>query len=435
MLEAALFLPVVVALARPIQDQPSQDQEPLDVRVRRLEQEMKDLRAKQVPPETAAAPDRDLRAYWKDGLHFESADQRVKLRFGGFMQADAVAGGSDPELSAAGKDIEDGAEIRRARILMYGTVDDYFAFRFMYDFADSNKVKLSDLWGEVRKIPAVGNLRIGQFWEPMSFEQLTLDIDADFIERSLMNSLSPSRNIGAAVHDDYGGRFTWWLGAFVDDGANDPGIAQNDGDHAVTARVAGLPFDSSDDTSFVHLGASASYRTPTAGTVSYSARPESRLAPIFATTGTLTDVDRALLLGGEAAAQSGPFHVSAEYLASLLDSSENGDPRFPGWYVSGGWFITGEHFQYVHSDGVVAAPKVLQPYGNSAGYGAFELVARYSVLDLDSGNVRGGTVEDSVVGVNWYLNRMFRVGLDGVHSRLDGVGDSNFLQFWFQAIF
>lgn len=437
MFEATPSLPAILALALPLRIQSADDQESLDARVKRLEREVTELKSQQqvAPAGSTPTAGRDLRAYWNDGLRFESADQRIKLRFGGFMQADAIAGGADPGLRAAGDDIEDGAEIRRARILMNGTIDDQFAFRFMYDFADSNKVKISDLFGEVRKIPAVGNLRVGQFWEPMSFEQLTLDIDADFMERSLMNALSPARNIGAAVHDDYGGRFTWWLGAFVDDGSSDPGIAQSDGDHAVTARVAGLPIACADDSTFVHLGASASWRTPTAGTVVYAARPESRLAPVLATTGTLTNVDRVLLLGGEIAAQSGPFHVSAEFLESLLDSSTNGNPKFPGWYLSGGWFITGEHLPYVHPDGVVGPPRVLDPYGRDGGLGALELVARYSVLDLDSGDVRGGTVADTIVGVNWYLNRMFRLGLDGVHSRLQGVGEANFLQFWFQAIF
>jgi phosphate-selective porin OprO/OprP len=438
MLETTLSFCAILALAPAVPAQSTDDQESLDARVKRLEQEVKELRSQPTVAPVDASPQagRDLRAYWDDGLRFESADQRIKLRFGGFMQADAIAGGADPALRAAGDDIEDGAEIRRARILMNGTIDDLFAFRFMYDFADSNKVKISDLFGEVRKLPVVGNLRVGQFWEPMSFEQLTFDIDADFMERSLMNALSPARNVGAAVHDDYSGRFTWWLGAFVDDGSSDPGIAQSDGDHAVTARISGLPIDSCDDSAFLHLGASASWRTPTAGTVVYAARPESRLAPVFATTGTLTNVDRALLFGGEIAAQAGPFHASAEYLESMLDSSQNGDPRFPGWYVSAGWFLTGEHLSYTHPDGVVAAPKVLRPYGGAeGGFGALELVARYSVLDLDSGDVRGGTVEDSILGINWYLNRMFRFGLDGVHSRLDGVGDANFLQFWFQAIF
>lgn len=406
-------------------------QESLEQRVDALEKEVKGLRAAKTPP----AAEEDLRVFWKDGLRLENASQNLKLRLGGFADFQAIAGGSDPELEAAGKQIDDGAEIRRARIYMNGTLGDAFAFRSMYDFADANKVHVTDLWGEVRRLPAVGNLRVGQFWEPISFEQLTLDVEADFLERSLMNALSPARNIGAALHDDYGGRFTWWLGAFVDDGGGDPAIATGDGDHAITARVAGLPYDTADDVSFVHLGASASYRTPTDGTVVYATRPESHLAPVFATTGTLTDVDRVVLLGAEIAVQHGPLHASAEVLESMLDSSAHGDPRFPGWYVNAGWFITGEHQGYNHPDGVITSPRVLQPYGTDGGFGAFELVARLSQLDLDSGAVRGGTVTDTIVGVNWYLNHGYRFNLDAVHSHVEGIGDANFLELWFQVWF
>lgn len=404
-------------------------QETLEQRVDALEKEVNQLR------DDRTRQGDDLRAFWNDGLRLENASRSVKLRIGGFAQFDAIAGGSDPELSAAGKDIEDGAEARRARIYMTGTIDDRFAFRSMYDFADTNKVKLSDLWGEMRRLPVAGNLRIGQFWEPLSLEQLTLDVEADFMERSLMNALSPARNIGAAIHDDYGGRFTWWLGAFVDDGSGDPAIAQGDGDHAITARIAGLPYDTAGDESFVHVGASASYRTPTDGTVVYATRPESHLAPIFATTGTLSGVDRVVLLGAEVAVQSGPLHASAEVLESQLDATAHGDPTFPGWYVNAGWFITGEHQGYNHADGVITSPRVIQPWGENGGLGAFELVGRISQLDLDSGDVRGGTVTDAIVGLNWYLNHALRFDLDLVRSHLQGVGNSNFLEFWFQVWF
>ena len=399
-----------------------------------LEEQLRELRQQQPPAPAAKAGEGDLRVFWKDGLRLESADKLIQLRLGGRFQVTSLFGGNE-DFESAGKEIEDGAAFRRARIYLQGTVTERFEFKFQYDFADTNKVKLADVWGEVKKILLVGNARVGQFYEPVSFEQNTSDFDADFMERSVMNALSPARNIGAALHDVYGGRLSWWAGAFVDDGSGDTATAQRDGDHAVSARVTGLPIDADDDKTLLHVGASASVRNPTSGVVTYSAKPESSLAPVFITTGNLTNVDGALLLGGEIAGQLGPVHAAAEYLSSQLDADSQGDPKFAGWLASAGWFMTGESFAYNHVEGVFAGPKVGKSLDKSDGYGALELCARYSELDLTGGTVRGGKMRDVIVGVNWFLSNNLKVAVDGVNSRVEGIGTVNMLQFWFQATF
>jgi len=40
-----------------------------------------------------------------------------------------------------------------------------------------------------------------------------------------------------------------------------------------------------------------------------------------------------------------------------------------------------------------------------------------------------------IVGVNWFLSNNIKVAVDGVNSRVDGIGTVNMLQFWFQATF
>ena len=406
----------------------------LESRVKSLEEQLRELRQQQPPAPAAKAGEGDLRVFWKDGLRLESADKLIQLRLGGRFQVTSLFGGNE-DFESAGKEIEDGAAFRRARIYLQGTVTERFEFKFQYDFADTNKVKLADVWGEVKKIPLVGNARVGQFYEPVSLEQNTSDFDADFMERSVMNAFSPARNIGAALHDVYGGRLSWWAGAFVDDGSGDTATAQRDGDHAVSARITGLPIDADDDKTLLHVGASASVRNPTSGVVTYSAKPESSLAPVFITTGNLTNVDGALLLGGEIAGQLGPVHAAAEYLSSQLDADSQGDPKFAGWLASAGWFMTGESFAYNHVEGVFAGPKVGKSLDKSDGYGALELCARYSELDLTGGTVRGGKMRDVIVGVNWFLSNNLKVAVDGVNSRVEGIGTVNMLQFWFQATF
>jgi phosphate-selective porin OprO/OprP len=401
----------------------------LDDRVKALEREV--LALKQAAPPTR---DDDLRVYWKEGIRLESQSQDILLRFGGRLQVDALFGGNG-DFTDAGKNVEDGAEIRRARLYLQGTVTDRYEFKFQYDFADANKVKAADVWGEVKRLPAAGNLRVGQFYEPISFEQNTSDFDADFMERSVMNALSPSRNIGAALHDGYAGRFVWWAGAFVDDSSNDTGSVASNGDHALTARVAGLPYDTTDDETLVHVGVSASYRTPTSNQVSLSSRPEAHLAPKFVDTGTLNGVSSVEILGAEFAVQHGSLHAAAEYLAQRLDAPTSSDPDFAGWYASAGWFVTGERFTYNHVDGVFGAPKVVSPYGQANGLGALELVARVSSLDLNGGTVRGGRIDDLTLGVNWLLNDSYRLSVDAIRSHVSAIGSVNLLEMRFQVAF
>src|SRR5205814_6523241 len=92
------------------------------------------------------------------------------------------------------------------------------------------------------------------------------------------------------------------------------------------------------------------------------------------------------------------------------------DPKFDGWYVQGAWVLTGEQRLYDPAEGRFAAPKQNYNFNPSAGtFGAFEIAARYSVLDLNYnrgsagvagpfGVVRGGEQKIRTLGGNWYLN-------------------------------
>jgi phosphate-selective porin OprO/OprP len=85
-----------------------------------------------------------------------------------------------------------------------------------------------------------------------------------------------------------------------------------------------------------------------------------------------------------------------------------------------------------------ANPDVAAPFApNSGNWGAWELAARYSDLDLDwqpgalgttcpvAGCVRGGEQKIFAVGLNWYLSNNFRLLFDYmfIHvDKLSGLG-------------
>jgi len=68
-------------------------------------------------------------------------------------------------------------------------------------------------------------------------------------------------------------------------------------------------------------------------------------------------------------------------------------------------------------------------------WGAWQVAARVSHLDLTSAAVHGGALDDVTAGVNWYLNPITKVTVNYVRAHVETVGDSNVLEGRFQLAF
>ena len=64
----------------------------------------------------------------------------------------------------------------------------------------------------------------------------------------------------------------------------------------------------------------------------------------------------------------------------------------------------------------------------NSGWGAFQVAARYSRLDLNSGAVQGGELRDTTLGINWYLNPALRWSFNYVYSEREPIGSENVLE-------
>jgi len=215
---------------------------------------------------------------------------------------------------------------------------------------------------------------------------------------------------------------TWAVGWF---GGGDPESGRTTTSFTrVIARVTGLPLydPGEDDTRLVHVGLGFGYVFSFDGPVQFSSRPESFFAPRLVDTGKF-DADSAWGGSLEAAAVHGPFSVQSEYLFIRPDAVNGGSLFFHGFYVMGSWFLTGENRRYDTSQGVFGRVVPKRSVGSEGGWGAFELAARFSYLDLDDGSVRGGKMTIPSAGFNWYLTKHVRTMFDYGFATADKSGE------------
>jgi len=387
-----------------------------------------------------------MRVFWKDGLRFESADKRYKFKLGGRIHYDGQFFDPDSDTKAAVETgpptnirIEDGTELRRARIELSGEVGDRTEWALGMDFG-SGTTNFRNVYVGLKDLP-FGGVRAGQFKEPFGLEQITSSNNEVFTERSLMNALVPAFNAGFMVYDDFASeRATWAVGAFRT-GTDTGEVSKGDGEWAGTARVTGLPLYSEDGKSYVHVGLGYSRRSPTNDSQTFSSKPEANLAPNYITATVSTEtVD---LMGAELALVHGPFSITGEYTQASLDadSGATSSPDFAGYYLQTGYFITGESRGYKKAQGCFDALKPAEnAFGDGHGIGAWEVAARISSLDLEDDGTNGGQLDDVTFGVNWYLNPNTRVMLDYILADLDPAGagasgETNILAFRIQFNF
>jgi len=380
----------------------------------------------------------DFRVYWKNGLRFRSNDRNFRFKLGGTMQLDAGivtpsrALQEEFDIDSMGNDVK----FRRARFALEGTLYKIFDFKFQYGFVNGD-AGVRDMYVALKKVPFLQRIQVGQFKEPFSLERMTSSNNVTFMERSLQSRLEPRRNpgIGAFMHF-LDKRMTAAAGAFrITDDLGD--TFDSGSPYSLAARVTGLPWYDNKGKHLLHLGLSYAFDFRNGDEIRVRQRPSTQFGPRLVDTGKFITND-ITYLDPEIALVVGPFSLQAEYLHAFLNQEYIGDPQFSGWYVETSYFLTGEYRPYNRR---LAKFKRLKPiedfgWGEGSGWGAWQVAARFSQFDLNSGDVEGGRMEDFTFGVNWYLNRSIRVMFNYVYGdRNDRPGSENVYQMRFQTAF
>ena len=364
----------------------------------------------------------ELEAKWDGGLKFETADGCFKAQIGGRLQSDFAFSESNVA--------QNGSELRRARLFVSGTIYRQFEYKLQYDFAGGD-ASAKDIFVGVKNVFGGSNptgLRIGHQKEPFSLEGITSSKYLTFMERGLPLVFGPSgdRNTGVKVGGKLdGAKLIWEAGVFQEVDSSAFGVGDN---YNYSARlVRAQPFG---DGHLFHLGVSFSHREVD-GVLRFRQRPEAHLSPSLVDTGTF-EADSVDVLGLEAAVVIGRFHASSEFIQASVSSRVADDPSFSGFYASAGFFLTGgdgrayRNRDTEHHGGYFDRTK---PAANflQGGPGAWEIAARYSTLDLQSGLIQGGELDDLTIALNWYWNPHIRLMFNYVNAEVeDGLSTGIF---------
>lgn len=305
-------------------------------------------------------------------------------------------------------------DIPVARLSVYGRIDKQWRYFAQYDLAKSRP--LMDAWLQYRGFkPAI---KLGQFQEPFSLEEMTSSRNITFIERALPNLFAPGYNVGGSLQLR-GDLSSLDVGLFGEQAGRAP---DDEGDmgFALTARTTATPFYSKRRA--MHLGLSATLRrTNDENEIRYRSRPETDLTDVeFVDTRTLRNVSNQGAIGLEGALMLGSWSVQAEYMRSVVMvdgvavDDNNRRHYFEGGYVFVNWFPTGEVRPYTSGGRGFGRLVPRTPDG------ALELALRYSYVDLNDEHVRGGLQKNLTLGANWYFNPNLRLMLNYVAVRVEG---------------
>ncbi len=393
---------------------------------------------------SVASPDpKDFRVYWKEGIRFETLDQTVKAKIGGRIQNDWGVVDPSPAMERSSGDTTtiSGTRLRRARILFEGGFNDDMGFKAEYDFA-TGVPAVNDvyLWAMV---PGLQLVQFGHQREPFSLQGMASSNWLTFQERALPVVLGPGRETGITSMQAYlDRRLTWAIGGFRDVDQFGFGVSgKNAWD--VTTRLTGLPLWEDGGRRLVHIGGAYSMLIRENGEPRLKALPETIFGSPLIDTGTFS-AGNGNLGEVEAAWVEGPFSLQAEGVYLGVESEQARNPGFWGWYTEASWFLTGEYRPY---DQLKAAfgrpiPKRNFGFGPNAGWGAWQVAARFSQVDLSdsalpipdqAGDAPPGKLSDTTLGVNWYLTPNFRWTFNYVYANRSPAGSASVAEMRFQV--
>jgi phosphate-selective porin OprO and OprP len=386
-------------------------------------------------------------------FELQSADGKYSIGLTGDVQFDSgVFPNFHPDSRFVGPQaLSNGVNARRARIGVTGTAGGNFAFAFVYDAGNSSDQTASGI--ETAQIIYNG-LRGAAFELGYSNTFFTLDRatgsnDTLFMERASPSNIATNFNAGDN-RANAGVRFfgdRYWIGGYLTGPASGDSHTQTGERFGAFERVAVQALKGPDYTLHLGFGFDQLIRAPntgygTANVLTLSDQPQLRIDPTTLLStgviGTSTHpVTGGYVLDVETAATFRNFFWQGEYYSYQVDRLGVANANFDGGYGELSWILTGENHRYNPQAASYFRISPRHPFSfKDGGWGAWELAARVSYVDLNSNfmagqalskypaAVDGGIQRGYSVALSWYPNDLIRFILDYeriVYSKTNGT--------------
>ena len=375
-----------------------------------------------------------LQAVWDNSLQFvgfEGKDEVFRVHVGGNLAFDYGwnAASQAVQFGPGGTgQFQDGADFRYARIRIDGTMYQHFEWVAEFDFANSvnndtstsqtpiGSPSFTNVWFGVNDLPWIGTLRAGWMDEPINFDHLTSIRWLNFMEKAPGVGALSLTSPGILWREQAPNQRLTWAFGFFHAQNNNFGFGFGDGQYAETGRLTWLPWYEDDGAHLIHLGIAARHGHNNNNDIELRARPSVRTMPgvdepPLADTGSIT-APTTNSVDLELAGVWGPWTLQSEYAGiwiedAVVNSKQLGTLFYQGAYLEVLYFLTGETRAYNRQDAVfdrVIPRRNFNIWSGEPGLGAWQVGIRYGYLDLQNKGVNGATLNDIVLGLNWYLN-------------------------------
>jgi len=360
---------------------------------------------------------------FKNGFKINSGDGKSNFSVNGRIMADyryfdAPAAASGAGLNPGGADTFD---MRRTYLGAKGTFRNWINWEATLDGVNGATL-LKYYWLETAFSEKL-KVRFGQFKMPMGLEQLTSSRFIDFTERDWVASLAPAVNKGIMVHGvpmpgltyamsiSNGGVIADTGQSAIETGSGNDGKSYN---ARVTANIAEFMGNSKE--SILHVG--GAYGTddslPTIAANGLTFRSNARGSTFLSNSAAMVNPD-IRRYGLEGIVSFGPVKFQTEYANMEIEhvtqsTGAKNRPDIDAFYAGASWMITGEKYAESYKNGVMdrMSPKSDYTGLGSAGWGAWELGARYSNLDAKDIAVTAtqftNKADSYSVGIKWIVD-------------------------------